>query len=82
MPSGRTNAVMVRRAVALAMMLAGADLAHAHGIAGNRYFVGTMTFDDPAVADEAIIPYYSYPPNRHRAATSLKTGSTGFSIVW
>src|ERR1700676_5038529 len=32
--------------------------AQAHGIAGNRYFDGTMTFDDPAVADEAILPYY------------------------
>ena len=21
--------------------------AHAHGIAGNRFFVGTLTFDDP-----------------------------------
>jgi hypothetical protein len=29
---------------------------HAHGIAGNRFFVGTLTFDDPAVADEAILP--------------------------
>ena len=26
--------------------------AYAHGIAGNRYFPGTLTFDDPAVADE------------------------------
>lgn len=33
--------------------------AHAHGIAGNRYFDGTLTFDDPAVADEAILPYYA-----------------------
>jgi hypothetical protein len=33
--------------------------AHAHGIAGNRYFPGTLTFDDPAVADEAIVPLYS-----------------------
>src|SRR3984893_4175737 len=29
--------------------------ADAHGIAGNRYFPGTLTFDDPAVADEAIV---------------------------
>jgi hypothetical protein len=28
-------------------------------IAGNRFFVGTLTFDDPAVADEAILPGYS-----------------------
>jgi hypothetical protein len=33
--------------------------ANAHGIAGNRYFPGTLTFDDPAVADEAIVPLYS-----------------------
>src|ERR1700730_13015270 len=33
--------------------------ARAHGIAGNRYFPGTLTFDDPAVADEAIVPNFS-----------------------
>ncbi|WP_407179179.1 hypothetical protein [Bradyrhizobium sp. STM 3562] len=37
----------------------GATSAHAHGIAGNRFFVGTVTFDDPAVADEAILPSIS-----------------------
>src|SRR6516162_1982913 len=31
----------------------------AHGIAGNRFFPGTLAFDDPAVADEAIVPLYS-----------------------
>jgi hypothetical protein len=29
----------------------------AHGIAGNRYFPGTLTFDDPAVADELVFGY-------------------------
>jgi hypothetical protein len=38
-------------AIAFAL-LAWTVCAHAHGIAGNRYFVGTVTFDDPAVADE------------------------------
>jgi hypothetical protein len=33
--------------------------AYAHGIAGNRFFPGTLTFDDPAVADEAILPNFS-----------------------
>ncbi|MBV9237094.1 MAG: hypothetical protein JOZ94_14780 [Xanthobacteraceae bacterium] len=33
--------------------------AHAHGIAGNRFFPGTLAFDDPAVADEAIVPLYT-----------------------
>ena len=32
----------------------------AHGIAGNRLFAGTLSFDDPAVADEAILPLYSF----------------------
>jgi hypothetical protein len=39
----------------------------ARGIAGNRFFAGTLTFDDPAVADEAILPLYSsldYPTQR------------------
>jgi hypothetical protein len=40
-------------------LLGGASSAQAHGIAGNRYFPGTLTFDDPAVADEAIAPMFS-----------------------
>jgi hypothetical protein len=32
--------------------LAISECAQAHGISGNRFFPGTMTFDDPAVADE------------------------------
>jgi len=38
-------------------MLGSTHCAHAHGIAGNRYFPGTL--DDPAVADEAIVPNFS-----------------------
>src|ERR1700692_813250 len=33
--------------------------AHAPAIAGTRFFPGTLTIDDPAVADEAIIPNFS-----------------------
>jgi len=51
---------MVRPALAaLLAMLCGIESAHAHGIAGNRFFPGTLTFDDPAVADEAIVPNFS-----------------------
>ena len=39
-------------------LLAAAQAASAHGIAGNRYFDGTLCFDDPAVADEATLPLY------------------------
>jgi hypothetical protein len=44
--------------IALAM-LAGIHSAYAHGIAGNRFFPGTLSFDDPAVADEAILPNFA-----------------------
>ena len=44
--------------VALVLVISACP-AHAHGIAGNRYFDGTLGFDDPAVADEAILPYYA-----------------------
>jgi hypothetical protein len=47
-------------AAIVAASLVSAETAHAHGIAGNRYFDGTMTFDDPAVADEAIVPNFQY----------------------
>ena len=40
-------------------LFASAHSADAHGIAGNRFFVGTLTFDDPSVADEAIVPNFS-----------------------
>jgi hypothetical protein len=66
--AGRTAGARFRaglslaRSSALIFTLAAAPLsetAHAHGIAGNRYFPGTLTFDDPAVADEAIVPNFS-----------------------
>ena len=49
----KRNAVM-----ALALFLS-AHSADAHGIAGNRFFVGTLTFDDPSIADEAVAPIFS-----------------------
>ena len=49
----------IRTVVIAVALLACVHPAYAHGIAGNRYFDGTLTFDDPAVADEAIVPNYS-----------------------
>jgi hypothetical protein len=54
MLAGRLPGAFVMLAV-----LVGGHAAHAHGIAGNRFFPGTLAFDDPAVADEAIVPLYS-----------------------
>jgi hypothetical protein len=48
--------MLAARLIILAMILGCAHSASAHGIAGNRFFPGTLTFDDPAVADEAIVP--------------------------
>lgn len=41
-------------------VLAASQDAWAHGIAGNRLFPGTLTFDDPAAADEAVAPNFSH----------------------
>jgi hypothetical protein len=40
-------------------MLAAPHCADAHGIAGNRFFPGTLAFDDPAVADESRLPMFT-----------------------
>jgi hypothetical protein len=50
----------IRNAAIAITVVTWAYSAHAHGIAGNRYFAGTLTFDDPAVADEAIVPDFAY----------------------
>jgi hypothetical protein len=49
----------IRNAVIAVTLFASAHSANAHGIAGNRFFVGTLTFDDPSIADEAIAPNFS-----------------------
>src|SRR5215472_7681992 len=49
----------MRRLVIVIAIFGLAHSAHAHGIAGNRFFRGTLSFDDPAVADESILPLFS-----------------------
>jgi hypothetical protein len=44
--------VIALRLFVSVIVFAVSECAQAHGIAGNRFFPGTMTFDDPAVADE------------------------------
>jgi hypothetical protein len=51
--------VSMRHAVTGLALFMSANSAAAHGIAGNRYFVGALTMDDPSVADEAIVPNFS-----------------------
>ena len=52
--------ISLRSGALLVIPLLWTQPAHAHGIAGNRYFAGTVTFDDPAVADELILPNFNY----------------------
>jgi hypothetical protein len=40
----------ILEAATVASALVWAQAAYAHGIAGNRFFDGTLSFDDPAVA--------------------------------
>jgi hypothetical protein len=47
----RKNAIRYR--VIASVLVVSAHAADAHGIAGNRFFVGALTFGDAAVADEA-----------------------------
>ena len=53
------GAAMIGRSFVLMLMLGFAHSADAHGIAGNCFFPGRLSFDDPAVADEAIIPNFA-----------------------
>jgi hypothetical protein len=59
--------------------LAFGHCAHAHGIAGNRYFPGTLTFDDPAVADELLFgPTSLKHPGE---GTDVRDTSVGWSFM-
>jgi hypothetical protein len=62
--------------VGLALAMS-AHSAGAHGIAGNRFFVGTLTFDDPAVADEAILPGFSRLDHSTVGGNALTIGLIG-----
>jgi hypothetical protein len=62
-PLGKA-AASINRAVSVAVALLAAALAvtrpvYGHGIAGNRLFPGTLAFDDPAAADELVLPNFS-----------------------
>jgi hypothetical protein len=59
------------RALALAAPLALPAAADAHGIAGARVFVSTLQLDDPAVADEAAVPTFTWAPQSGTAEYDL-----------
>ena len=70
-----------RNAVMALALFASAHSANAHGIAGNRFFVGTLTFDDPSVADEAIVPIFRLSIIPSKLGTPSTIASIGRSPV-
>lgn len=54
--------------------------AQAHGIAGNRLFAGTLTFDDPAVADEFNGPIFSRRVDPLDSGSGILDRSVDFGI--
>jgi hypothetical protein len=65
------------RLIIVTAMLVYAHSAGAHGIAGNRFFPGTPSFDDPAVADESILPLFTSSKHPGEGGMSLITDSIG-----
>jgi hypothetical protein len=62
----------IRDAVlALAVMIP-AHSADAHGIAGNRFFVGTLTFDDPRLPTAEFFDPQSLRRRRERRRQSVR----------
>jgi len=59
-----------------------AEPAQAHGIVGNRFFPGTMTFDDPAIADEfTILPSFWKHPLNSQSGFNIVDKSMSWSFV-
>jgi len=52
----------------------------AHGIAGNRLFPGTLTFDDPAVADELTGPFFSFQKHPTPEGNEVRERLMGLSF--
>jgi hypothetical protein len=61
-------------------MVASCHAVGAHGIAGNRLFPGTLTFDDPAVSDEAVLPDFS-SLNRPAQGSNVVDNRINWSFV-
>ncbi len=61
-------------------MLAGLHAADAHGIAGNRFFPGTLSFDDPAVSDEFSVTPGSVP-GRALDDSGVRDNSVSFEFM-
>lgn len=74
--------MLATHAIAILALLISIECASAHGIAGNRFFPGTMAFDDPAVADEfLILPTHLSHPLDSDSGVNVRDDSISWSFV-
>jgi hypothetical protein len=73
---GRVSAICRATAISLLSSVSLANLAHAHGEAGDRFFPATIIIEDPAVQDEASLPMASI------IRTGDNVGETDVSAEW
>ncbi|HUO53515.1 MAG TPA: hypothetical protein VMU18_02150, partial [Rhodoblastus sp.] len=64
---------------ACAALVAGAPVARAHTIVGDRVFPATLTIDDPGVNDELALPTFAYMAS---ANADGSPGSYNYSLGW
>jgi hypothetical protein len=60
--------VVLRRLIIVTAIMGFAHSAHAHGIAGNRFFPGTLSFDDPAVGTNPYCRSFQAPSTQVKGA--------------
>lgn len=86
MPNAKEGALgitMPKQLLALCALLiaqGATSPASAHGIAGNRLFPGTLTFDDPAVADEPSGPGLSAQRHPTPFGDEVRDRTVGMSL--
>jgi hypothetical protein len=68
--------------VSVALIRALSRTSWAHGIVGNRYFPGTLSFDDPAVADELFFPLYARLEHPTREGGNATQTDDTFSLTF
>jgi hypothetical protein len=75
LPSARKIHVLA----ACAALLAGASMAQAHTIVGDRIFPATLAIDDPGVNDELTLPAFTYMT---AANPDGSPGTISYSLGW
>jgi hypothetical protein len=73
--------ICLRGLIALLVLVLCQSAVHAHGIAGNRLFPGTLSFDDPAVADEFALTPFASPKHPAMDGNEVKDTALNWSFM-